>query len=203
VTCIVGLEHQGAVYVGSDSAGVDSDILEVRVRADDKVFLQCSGEMIVGFAGSFRLGQLARYSLQLPELPAPGCSDDDAMRYMVTCFVDSLRQALEAGGAARVDHDSGEAELGGELLVGFRGRLFTVLGNYQVSRYADSYAACGAGAQVAMGALFASRFAGTEPEDRVRLALRAASEYNTSIRPPFHIVSIAQCAPRRRRGRRA
>ena len=36
MTCIVGLVHEGVVYIGGDSAGVAG--LSLTVRADEKVF---------------------------------------------------------------------------------------------------------------------------------------------------------------------
>ena len=75
MTCIVGLVHEGVVYIGGDSAGVAG--LSLTVRADEKVFQ--NGEFLMGFTTSFRMGQLLRYSLK------PPCSypDDDINQYMV------------------------------------------------------------------------------------------------------------------------
>ena len=48
MTCIVGLEHNGAVWIGGDSAGVDNS-LGIQTRDDRKVFQ--IGEAVIGFTG--------------------------------------------------------------------------------------------------------------------------------------------------------
>ena len=75
MTCIVGLVHEGVVYIGGDSAGVAR--LSLTVRADEKVFR--NSDFLMGFTTSFRMGQLLRYSLKPPRRhPA-----DDINQYMV------------------------------------------------------------------------------------------------------------------------
>ena len=71
MTCIVGLEHKGKVYIGGDSAGVAGYSLSV--RADQKVFI--NGNFIFGFTSSFRMGQILRFGFnpprRHPEAPPP------------------------------------------------------------------------------------------------------------------------------------
>ena len=62
MTCIVGLVHEGVVYIGGDSAGVAG--LSLVVRADEKVLR--NGDFLMGFTTSFRMGQLLRYKLDPP-----------------------------------------------------------------------------------------------------------------------------------------
>jgi hypothetical protein len=52
VTAIVGLVHEGTVYIGGDSAGVSG--YSMTVRADAKVFTV--GPYLLGFTTSFRMG---------------------------------------------------------------------------------------------------------------------------------------------------
>jgi hypothetical protein len=175
VTCIVGLEHDGLVYIGADSAGVAG--YSVMVRADTKVFHNAG--YVMGFTSSFRMGQLLRYSL-VP--PAPG--DWDVDRFMATEFVASVRACLRDGGYAR--NESGN-ESGGTFLVGIRGRLYRIGDDYQIGRSADQYCAIGAGEEYALGALYST--VDMDPEDRVRLALEAASHHSSAVSAPFHILS--------------
>jgi hypothetical protein len=175
VTCIVGLEHDGLVYIGADSAGVAG--YSVTVRADTKVFR--NSDYVMGFTGSFRMGQLLRYSL-VPPVP----TDWDVDRFMVTDFVGSVRTCLREGGYAR--NESGN-ESGGTFLVGISGRLYRIGDDYQIGRSADRYDAAGAGEEFALGALYGT--ADLEPEERVRLALDAAAHHSSAVSPPFHILS--------------
>lgn len=172
MTAIVGLVHRGVVHIGGDSAGVDG--MALVVRADAKVFRKKG--YVFGFTSSFRMGQLLRYSLKLPE------PKRDLDAFMATTFVDALRDCLKAGGFAGKDN---EREEGGTFLVGVRGRLFTVYGDYQVGQSADGFAAVGSGDQVALGALFATAGTGLGPRRRVIGALKAAERFNSGVRGPF------------------
>ena len=92
MTCIVGLVHEGTVFIGGDSAGVAG--LSLVVRADEKVFR--NGDFLMGFTTSFRMGQLLRYKLDPPRRHP----DDRVAKYMVVDFIDAVRECLKAGGWA-------------------------------------------------------------------------------------------------------
>lgn len=172
MTCIVGLVDAGKVYIGGDSAGVEG--LELTVLANRKVFR--NGTMALGFTDSFRLGQLLRFALIVPDHDPRV----DVERYMVTTFVDAVRACLKTGGYARRIN---EEESAGRFLVGYQGRLFLVDADYQVDCPADGFAAIGCGHQIAHGALYATQ--GRPAEERVRLALEAAERFSVGVRGPF------------------
>ena len=176
MTCIVGLVHEGVVYIGGDSAGVGG--MSLTVRADEKVFQ--NGEFLMGFTTSFRMGQLLRYSLKPPRRHP----DDDIHQYMVVDFVNAVRECLKAGGYASKED---EVESGGTFLVGYAGHLFTVNSDYQVGIPEDGFAAVGSGQDISRGALFATQGQAT-PRDRVLTALRSAERFNAGVRGPFHIL---------------
>lgn len=176
MTCIVGYTNGKTVWMGGDSAGTAGNFNQ-RIRADKKVFVK--GEFIIGFCGSFRMGDLLKYTLQLPE--ANDVSDPDA--FMVNQFVDSLRNCLEE-----------ESKKGGEkllpsILVGFRGRLYNIESDYQCGRPEDGYDAVGSGSSVAVGAMHGSRHL-TSPRKRITDALAAAARNDAAVRPPFHVLKL-------------
>jgi ATP-dependent protease HslVU (ClpYQ) peptidase subunit len=175
VTCIVGVQQDGRVVIGGDSAGVAG--WSITVRADTKVFR--NGEFIMGFTDSFRMGQLLRYSL-VPPVP----QDWDLDRFMATEFIAVVRDCLRDGGFAR--NESGN-ESGGLFLVGIRGHLYRIDSDYQIGRSVDEYYAVGSGDEYACGSLHSTR--GLDPEHRVRMALEAASHHSTGVCAPFHIIS--------------
>jgi len=183
VTCIVGVKDKetGRVVIGGDSAGVAG--WDLRVRADHKVFTH--GPFVFGFMGSFRVGQLLRYVFQPPEHP----EGMDDFEYMVTRFVEAVRKVLTAGGVARKDDN---VETGGFFMVGYRGRLYTVESDYQVTENLDGYAAMGCADQVAMGALFAIDNQRMDAHKRVSLALYAAERFSAGVRSPFHVVTAGE-----------
>lgn len=181
MTCIVGLEHEGRVYIGGDSAGVDGRYA-LTVRADEKVFARDG--LVMGFTSSFRMGQLLRYALVLPR-QAEG---QDDMEFMVTTFVDAVRNCLKAGGFTKVENAQEE---GGSFLVGRKGRLFAIHDDFQVARAALGFDAVGCGDLIAQGAMWANdrNEAIHTPEGRVQNALMAAEQMSAGVRGPFKVVS--------------
>lgn len=175
VTCIVGVVEEGRVWLGGDSAGVAGWYSVA--RRDPKVFR--NGPFVMGFTSSFRMGQLLRHALKPPEW-YQSC---ELEAWMVTAFIDSVRECLKAGGWATKDK---EQEEGGSFLVGYQGRLFEIGEDYQVGEPLCGYAAVGCGREVAMGALYATPDA--SPKERIRKALAAASAFSAAVRPPFHVI---------------
>jgi hypothetical protein len=176
MTCIVGLEDSGRVFLGADSAGVSGwDLL---IRADHKVFQ--NGPFIMGFTTSFRMGQILRYGYT----PPTWCPETIPLdKFMSTVFVDSIRTVLRAGGFAKKESD---VESGGEFLVGFRGRLFYLGSDFQVGEAVDGAMAIGCGMASAGGSLFST--AGQPPRDRILMALHAAEHVNIGVRGPFIVL---------------
>jgi ATP-dependent protease HslVU (ClpYQ) peptidase subunit len=177
MTCIVGFVEGDTVWIGGDSAGVAG--LDMTVRADQKVFR--NGPMLFGFTSSFRMGQLLRYALTVPDHD-PRVEID---KYMATTFIDAVRACLKSHGWAEKEK---EQESGGCFLVGYKGRLFYIGSDYQVGTPLDAFDAVGCGYQVARGALFASR--DVVGRSRVELALLAAERCSAGVRGPFHIEAL-------------
>lgn len=180
MTVIVGLVDNGVVYMGADSAAVGE--YDLTIRADEKAFQK--GEFLIGFTTSYRMGQLLRFNLELP-FHKPGIDDYE---YMVTEFVEAVRQCLKEGGFAREENGN---EQGGRFLVGYRGNLYAIDADYQVGRPADSFYAVGCGDQVARGSLYSSgRLSDADPQERVRDALRASEHCSAGVRGPFLVMSM-------------
>ncbi|MFD4258203.1 hypothetical protein ACFWR9_11370 [Streptomyces sp. NPDC058534] len=179
MTAIVGLVHEGTVFIGGDSAGVSG--YSLTVRADQKVFT--TGPYVMGFTTSFRMGQLLRYAF------APPAPDGEQLeKFMATTFIDAVRETLKAGGWLRKDS---EQEEGGTFLVGVAGRLFIVRDDFQVGEAADGYAAVGCGEEIAVGALYATAKLDMDPAVRVVCALSAAERFSAGVRRPFTLVSAS------------
>ena len=177
MTCIVGIAEDGKVYIGGDSAGVAG--LDLTVRSDEKVFK--NGEFLFGFTSSFRMGQLLRFAFGPPDR----AEKMEDYKFLVTTFTDSVRSCLKTGGYATTK-DGGEH--GGTFLLGYRGKLYCVEGDYQVGSAADGFACCGCGDQVANGSMFST--VGKPPRERIEIALKAAERFSAGVRGPFTILEI-------------
>lgn len=186
MTCIVGLEHEGKVYIGGDSAGVAG--WSLTVRADEKVFtrtLPFGGQAVFGFTTSFRMGQIIRYVL---DIPGEGITEPDGTdAWLVTRFVPALREAFQAHGYQKVESDRAE---GGTFLMGIGGRLYRIESDYQIGRAVSRYDAVGCGDGLALGSMHTTRDASLrlEPRERVWFALEAAEAHNAGVRRPFNVV---------------
>lgn len=177
MTCVVGMIKNGTVYIGADSAG--SSTWDIRDRADKKVFI--NGPMIFGFTSSFRMGQLLRHKLVIPNHP----KDKDLYAYMVTDFIDAVRTCLKDGGYM---HVSDSRETGGQFLVGYRGRLFYVDSDLQVGEHREKFDSVGCGSSYALGALAASTL--PDPFKRLRKALEVSERFSNGVRGPFYFEQL-------------
>jgi ATP-dependent protease HslVU (ClpYQ) peptidase subunit len=176
MTCIVAVTSPAGICMGGDSAALSGWVN--LSGAEPKVFT--NGDYLIGFTTSFRMGQLLRYA----DLPKPlDRTGEELLRFMCTEFIDATRTLFKDGGWA--ENEKG-AEKGGTFLVAVNGALLKVDGNYMVTQPADGYAACGAGWELALGALHAT--ARVAPERRCRLALAAAAHHSAAVRAPFHII---------------
>jgi ATP-dependent protease HslVU (ClpYQ) peptidase subunit len=172
VTCIVAITQGGTVYMGADSEG--SDGLFLHLRKDTKL---CRvGAFLFGFTTSFRMGQLLRYKFQ-PPMHHPDVAIE---LYMATDWIDALRNTFKAGGFAETKDGR---EVGGQFLVGYKGRIFHIYSDYQVGEVAADFDACGCGHELALGAMHANKHDG--PYARMRAALEAAEAFSAGVRGPF------------------
>ena len=178
MTAIVGLVHKGKVWMGSDSAGVAG--LSLQIRRDPKLF--ASGEFVIGYTSSFRMGQLLRFYLK----PERSQENQDGFEYMVRVFIPAVREVAREHGFLKVDN--GREELG-TFLVGRRGTLYLVQNDLQVAELATPYAACGCGNDLALGAMYATESLKMAPRKRIETALKAAEAFSAGVRGPFTIVS--------------
>jgi ATP-dependent protease HslVU (ClpYQ) peptidase subunit len=177
MTCIVGLVHNGSVFIGGDSAGTSG--WDLTIRRDPKVFR--NGPYLIGYTSSFRMGQLLRFNLTVADQD-PRHGDE---QHMMTVFIDAVRQCFKDGGYAKIESSQ---ENGGVFLVGYRGVLYEVENDFQVGVPDCQYQAVGCGDQVARGALFASTI--KSPTERIKVALQAAEQFSAGVRGPFIVEEL-------------
>jgi len=178
-TCIVGIEHEGDVWIGGDSAGVDGN-LGIRVRYDEKVFLK--GDMVFGICGSIRLIQLLRHSF-IPPQQAIGQDDSE---YLCGPWIAGLTKCLKDNGCAKIENN--EIEMSGEFLMGFNSCLYHVYADFQVGNIAMAYDACGCGGDYALGVMASTiDDVSTLPGEKITKALEVAEMFSAGVKGPFVI----------------
>ncbi len=180
MTCIVGLEYDGKVYMGGDSAAVANSNLQL--TDTPKVFEK--QKMLIGYTWSFRMGQIIQYAKTVPEIK----EYPDNYEYLVKSFVPFLRNIFKDAGWLIVEKSRDE---GGQFLIGLRGELFEITSEFAVLRMADGFNAVGSGSYYALGALrILKHNTDKEPTMKVGLALEAAAYFSTSVSSPFVIEKL-------------
>lgn len=177
MTCIVGFIDKEGVYIGGDSAAVSQEDLTYNIRSDEKVFTK--GEFIFGYSTSFRMGQLLRYKLKIPAHP----KGMDVTQYMVTLFIDAVKRCFEDN-----SYHEMMTEEGGCFMIGYKGKLYVILSDYQVAQPKENFAALGCGENFAIGAMYASTE--KEPQKKIEIALNAAVAFSMGVKPPFNYVKL-------------
>jgi hypothetical protein len=178
MTCVVGSIDGRKLILAADSAGGNGD--EIYTLPARKVF--AVGPYLFGVCGSYRLAQVLRYRIELPDPPESA----DLEAFLVRDLIPALRRAVEQENVV----GCGSCSLGQKtcLLLGCRGELWHVGPDFTVLQESP-FAAIGSGRLRAYGALHALHAAGVEPaERRLELTLAATAAYTSSVRPPWQFI---------------
>lgn len=201
MTCIVAITDGSTVLMGGDSCVAYPSI---RITAKHRKVILRVGEKDnapwgIGFAGSFRSGELAEFFLKLP--PVPRNLGD--LRKVMSCEVGEQWRVLckEKELRSKDDDDAG-VENDGRLLIGVSGRIFEVCVDSSVIEHSEPFLAIGSGMPFAMASLATSLKIRpqADKEDHLRLALECAARFGESICEPFNFVSVPPPVPPARRG---
>jgi ATP-dependent protease HslVU (ClpYQ) peptidase subunit len=175
MTCIIGLEANGKVYIGADSCGAD----DWTSRSWDVQKVFCIKEFIIGYTDSFRMGQLLQYNLVVT--PQNGTDD---LTYLVTVVAEAVRQVFKTYGYARIENNQ---EQGGFFLVGYRGKLYEISSDFSVL-HANEFSAIGSGYTVALGIMKA--LDNLSPKKRILQALEITGQFIGTVKPPYKVMKL-------------
>ncbi len=182
MTCIVAIKKGKKVYMGGDSAASNSST--ITCIKTHKVFINQG--FLFGCCGSARMAQSLMFGWNPPKRHA----DLDIYEYMVTEFIDSVRDRLKKSGVTKIDNNVEKTS--GCFLVATPGVLYTIYGDFQVGEAIADYAATGCGEEYAKGAIHALMASkkDLEPEQILEAALQAATEHSPFVAAPFTFKSI-------------
>lgn len=183
MTLIVGIIDDGIVYMAGDSSL--SDGRTIRPAADPKVFR--FNELIIGTSGSCIIPDII--DTMDPQIFWAGKNINP--RVAVFDFVLAVKAELEKRGLM-FSHE-GQAAMPdfSNMLIGYRGRLFTVQHDFSLVEYAQQYAVIGANEEIAIGVLI-SLLEHAEPKPPTEIlttTLEIVSRVSPNIIPPFHVIS--------------
>ena len=179
MTCIVGLVNNLGVWIGADSASIDS-YWTVSNRKDKKIFQ--NSKFLIGYTTSFRMGQLL-YCANLNIEHPPKMNN---FMFMVSKFIPVVKKSLQDGDWEKKQDNRAE---GGEFLVGYKGELYQIDTDFQV-QWCKKYSAAGCGEQVALGSLYSTRDIVDDGPGRLKMALQAAAAHNCGVRTPFTVQKL-------------
>jgi len=173
MTCVVGVEKEGVVWLAGDSACLDDEGDAVVTQRQSKVFRR--GDYCIGFSGSFRIGNLLKYDIKLPENPSKNHPRQ---------ISEIISKAIEEYGLKEEDWSA---------LIGFKDKLYIVQADCYCYRHTKTYAAIGAESAVAVAlgtfcTLDAMSSSLKEPmsgKAMVKLALENAMTFSSNVRPPW------------------
>jgi len=172
MTVIIAVKDGNVILMGADSASTD-DSHSQQIRRDKKIFRKLCGneEMLIGFAGDYRIAQRIQY-----EFTAPPYTYDyaDAMSYLVSAFLPALEEfyLFEKNFLEECT-----------LLIGFDKQIFKIYCDGQVSQALTDYDAIG---DTALGALHAGWNLGSRSHELLDLGLYACEELMSTVRRPFY-----------------
>lgn len=182
MTLVVGIVHQGEVWMGSDSACCDDN--QRQIIATPKMCRK--GEFLIGCAGTLRATHIVQYHLELPQQG----QEQDVHEFICRDVAEAIRECFVKHDC--IESDKGATKLDANILIGYRGRLFAVHTSWQVVEDATPYHSIGSAYPNANGALYALERAAPElpPLLRLELVLETASAQVMDVAPPFHIEKL-------------
>lgn len=178
MTLVVGYTDNNTVYMAADNSinwdnqflmTTHSKILSLSINSKNPI------QFLVGFSGSFRMGQLLEHSFNIPSI-----EDTPVYKYMCIYFVPALIKLFEAN---RFLYEQNNTISGGTLLIGIKGSLFLVQEDFSVIETTNKYAAIGCGETYALGAFNALEYISTSisVESRIKAALTAAATFSPYV----------------------
>jgi ATP-dependent protease HslVU (ClpYQ) peptidase subunit len=181
MTCIAAIvDKNGVGHIACDSVG--SNGFSRSFYSTKKIF--SVGNILFGFTGSYRLGQLLQYRLDLPQATV----DQNLDQYMNIHFMDSIRSTLKDHGYLHVEDN--EESLEGEFLVVFSGRIFTVQSDMSILESMDKFEATGSGEDYARATMNTLVEYGVEDTKLILTeAIETATKYVPSVGGEIHILS--------------
>jgi ATP-dependent protease HslVU (ClpYQ) peptidase subunit len=183
------METEQDVIIGADSFWGHSSMYQKIIRR--KVF-HVSGagrSALFGTTGSVRAQQLLKFGLVLPEHDIEDGTGNE--EFLVTKFVDAVRDALREGGALKEEDGIETVRDWSGFLLAYRDRLYGAASDLQITRVAEGYQARGAGEKYALGALAAMRDTDMPSIDQVVQALRAAAAHSPLVHPPYYMRKLS------------
>jgi len=180
MTCIIGYGDGRNAYIGADSFLGHSGFSGT-LGPQEKIIKHKN--LLIGFSGSMRFGQVVREYLPSLKKHKSHLSDQ---RYLTKHLIEPLRRLLKDK-----DGSGSEAKIGGEYgsaIVAYRGSVYNIDIDYQLSKLATPYNIIGSGYQYAFGAMAALE--SLPPKKRIFKSLEISAKFSPFVQGPFYVEKL-------------
>lgn len=173
MTCIAAIVKDGKAYIaGERGASTDSSIFPI---SEPKVWK--NGEYLFGYYGTF-MGERLKFNFNPPKMT----KNTDLVTFMNSVFLKALHECYQEWWVEKHEDT--------ELMIVVRGKIF--IHNAQdmsMTMYDTEFLAEGSGAEYAVGSLYSTKDLDLSPEERLSLALKAATTFSPTCIEPIDIIS--------------
>lgn len=175
MSCVVGIKHEGGVYMASDGFATTNDG-EIRPIVADKIIR--NKNYIIGYTGSVRTGQILE--------PRFGFDPPDKIEDLI----EALREYLYARGCVAIAEEGIQMQTC-NFLIGYQSQLYEILMDFQLNKTVGNFTAIGSGASYAFGALHVlNKMKKMNPLDKLEHALDAATRFHNCCGPPYQFEKL-------------
>lgn len=180
MTIIAAFKGPDGLFIGGDSLAADSN---ASVYMEDQKVFGFNG-FSFGYAGSFRFGQVLNHCF----CPPPHDPRLDDQTYMVSVWVENLRETLQTYGVLKSESGVDEIGDGGLGLIIYRDQIYMLQGDLSIIRLATPYGAIGVGESFAVGAMYALMDSELGAKDILEKGLQAAVRHCPRCGDPITII---------------
>lgn len=167
MSCAIGLKQDGEIWLAAEGMG-STDEGVIRHEDCDKIFK--NGPFTIAFVGSVRTGQI----LMPKHFETPKDIEYLPNWIQAQCLKYGCLGAGEPG-----------TQIASNFLVVFKKKLYEILEDLQIKEV-KTYSSIGSGSAFALGSLFSTE--GLPAEDRLRIALQAATRFSAECGGAFKLV---------------
>ena len=141
MTLILGVVTPQYSFIAADTLAFSA---EHSYKAQAKVFQR--GDLLLGTSGSYNISNCIEYNFILPRRQAKDTDND----YIFKRVYNNIYKALKAFDLVTLEE--GEPFIAGDVLLVYKGSLYTIQSNCALLKVQDSVLALGSGGQFAIGA---------------------------------------------------
>ena len=196
MTIVIGYTDTESIYMVADEA-ISWNNCDTRLTSISKVlrtschrnvpkrYGYCTeAPILIGYSGSFRLGQILECFANNKTLLPVMAKDDSTIKYLVVRFIPFLINLFEKHKFLGYT-DNGFIS-GGTILFGMNGKLYTIQEDFSVIEIVDKYSAIGSGEPYALASMSTMDF--IDPikdsfsvETKLRIALQQTIKYCSGV----------------------